>query len=87
MLYYKPLASCRSPSALKRPDRSKKCHCLQFAKCIASLLHYYKLLLPSHEFRTIDRKKHICFLFFDKTVNQALKYKSNSIFLRHKLLR
>ena len=26
----KPLASCRSPTALKRPDRSKQCHCLQF---------------------------------------------------------
>ena len=22
----------RSPTALKRPDRSKQCHCLQFAK-------------------------------------------------------
>ena len=22
--------SCRSPTALKRPDRSKQCHCLQF---------------------------------------------------------
>ena len=37
----KPLASCRSPTALKRPDRSKQCQCLQFAKCIASSLHYY----------------------------------------------
>ena len=24
-----PLASCRSPTALKRPDRSKQCDCLQ----------------------------------------------------------
>ena len=30
MLYLKPLAFCRSPTALKRPDRSKQCHCLQF---------------------------------------------------------
>ena len=43
MLYLKPLVSCQSPTALKRPDRSKQCHCLQFAKCIASLLHYYKI--------------------------------------------
>ena len=27
-----PLASCWSPTALKRPDRSKHCHCLQFAQ-------------------------------------------------------
>ena len=27
------LDTCRSPTALKRPDRSKLCHCLQFAKC------------------------------------------------------
>ena len=32
MLYIKPLASCRSPTSLKRPDRSKQCHCLQFSK-------------------------------------------------------
>ena len=38
MLYLKPLASYWSPTALKRPDRSKQCHCLQFAECIASLL-------------------------------------------------
>ena len=31
MLYLKSLATCRSPTALKRPDRSKQCHCLQFA--------------------------------------------------------
>ena len=30
MLYLKPLASCRSPTALNRPDRLKQCHCLQF---------------------------------------------------------
>ena len=30
-----------SPTALKRPDRSKQCHYLQFAKYIAGLLHYY----------------------------------------------
>ena len=24
------IRSCRSPTALKRPDRSKQCHCLQF---------------------------------------------------------
>ena len=30
MLYYKPLASYWSPTALKRPDRSKQCHCLFF---------------------------------------------------------
>ena len=30
MLYSKPLASCRSPTALKKPDRSKQCHCLKF---------------------------------------------------------
>ena len=24
--------------ALKRPDRSKQCHCLQFAKCISRLV-------------------------------------------------
>ena len=24
-----PLASCLSPTALKRPDRSKQCHCLE----------------------------------------------------------
>ena len=28
------------PTALKRPERSKQCHCLQFSKCITSLLHY-----------------------------------------------
>ena len=38
------LASYWSPTALKRPDRSKQCHCLQFAKCIAGLLHYYTFM-------------------------------------------
>ena len=47
MLHQKPLASCWSPTALKRPDRLKQCHCLQFAKCVASLSHYYeKNLFP-----------------------------------------
>ena len=32
------LTSCQSPTALKRPGRSKQCHSLQFAMCIASLL-------------------------------------------------
>ena len=31
MRYQKPLASYRSPTALKRPDRSKRRHCLEFA--------------------------------------------------------
>ena len=39
------LASCRSPTALKRPDKWKQCHCLQFAKCIDSLLHLLKKLI------------------------------------------
>ena len=29
-LYLKPLAVCWSPIALKRPDRLKQRHCLQF---------------------------------------------------------
>ena len=37
---------CRSPTALKAPDRSKQCHCLQFAKCNAGLLYYFKSLSP-----------------------------------------
>ena len=36
-LALKHLAFCRLPTAPKRPDRSKQCHCLQFAKCIVSL--------------------------------------------------
>ena len=36
-----------SPTALKRPDRSKQCHCLQFAKCIPGLLHYYTVTILS----------------------------------------
>ena len=32
MLYLKPLACCGSPNALKRPNRSKQCHCTQFAQ-------------------------------------------------------
>ena len=39
MHYLKPLASSRSPTALTRPDRSKLCHCLQFAKLI-KFIHY-----------------------------------------------
>ena len=35
-----------SPTALKRPDKSKHCHCLLFAKCIASLLHHFRSLRP-----------------------------------------
>ena len=31
------LASCRLPTSLKRPDRSKQCHCRQFAQ-IASFV-------------------------------------------------
>ena len=31
---------CRSPTALKAPDRSKPCRCLQFAECNAGLLYY-----------------------------------------------
>ena len=43
MLYQKPLASYWSPTALKRPDRSKQCHCLQFAK-----VHPWPLALLFH---------------------------------------
>ena len=32
MLYLKPPATCWSPTALKKPDRSKQCHYLQFAQ-------------------------------------------------------
>ena len=32
MLYLKPLAIGGSPTAMKRLDRSKQCHCLQFAQ-------------------------------------------------------
>ena len=32
-------------SVKKRPDRSKQCHSLQFAKCIPGLLHYYTGLI------------------------------------------
>ena len=28
-------------SALKRPDRSKQCHCLQLAECIADLIYLF----------------------------------------------
>ena len=38
MLYKKPRASCRSPTALKRPDRSKQCHRLPCAKFVFILL-------------------------------------------------
>ena len=34
MPYLEPLGICRSPAALKRPDRSKQCHCLQFAQTV-----------------------------------------------------
>ena len=34
MLFRTIRSSCKSPTALKRPDRSKQCHCLQFAKCL-----------------------------------------------------
>ena len=37
MLHLKPLATCRSSTSLKRLDRLKQCHCLQFAQC-ASLV-------------------------------------------------
>ena len=32
MLYLKPLATFWSPTALKKFDRSKQCHCLHFAQ-------------------------------------------------------
>ena len=31
MIYQKSVAPLRSSTALKTPDRSKQCHCLQFA--------------------------------------------------------
>ena len=43
----KPPASRRASTALKRPNRWKQCHSLQFAKCIASLLHHYNTFLMS----------------------------------------
>ena len=61
MLYYKPLASCRSPTALKRPDRSKQCHCLQFAKCIASLLHFFTNALNSRLFAKLCKESDFMF--------------------------
>ena len=37
------IAFCFLPShsALKRLDRSKQCHCLQLAECIAGLIHLF----------------------------------------------
>ena len=32
MLCLKPLATCWSPTALKRPGRLKQCHCLQISQ-------------------------------------------------------
>ena len=34
MFYLKPLATGQSPTALKRSDRLKQCHCLQFAQSV-----------------------------------------------------
>ena len=33
---------CRSPTALKRPDRSKQCHCLQFERFCLALIKSYR---------------------------------------------
>ena len=52
MLYEKPLASHWSPTALKRPDRSKQCHCLQFAKNKGAL--QFHLLLQIRLFSSED---------------------------------
>ena len=35
----KAFSFCSFTNCTERPDWSKRCHCLQFAKCIASLLH------------------------------------------------
>ena len=47
VFYQNPQASCRAPTALKRPNRWKQCHCLEFSNCITSLLHYYNTFLMS----------------------------------------
>ena len=54
MLYKKPLASCRSPTALKKLDRSKQCHCLQVAKC---LLYCFRIdEITKREFNLLFKK-------------------------------
>ena len=46
------LASCRSPTALKRPDSSKQWHCRQFAK-FQSILSFIRC--DDNKFRPIRR--------------------------------
>ena len=63
MLYLKSLATCRPPTALKRPDRSKQCHCLQFAEsaslasCITTKISF-RVPMPLINRQTIKNKQH-----------------------------
>ena len=45
MLYLKLVATCQSPTALKRPGKSKQCHCLQFGQSGSMLFpNFLKIL-------------------------------------------
>ena len=63
---FRPIRSLWSPTALKRPDRSKQCHCLQFAKCIAGLLHYYTYFeLVSKLFHANQNKSNVYMTLYE----------------------
>ena len=59
MLYLKPLASCRSPTALKRPERSKQ--------CLYFLIYESNLFIPESKkvspflFVLLSFSFHLCF--------------------------
>ena len=54
---FRPIRSlqcCRSPTALKRPDRSKQCHCLQF--CYVHIQFVYRTSHVASRFKA-DTKR------------------------------
>ena len=42
-------AFCRSPTALKKHDRSKQCHCLQFAQITVNHNRIYNFYIPQRK--------------------------------------
>ena len=71
MRYLKPIASCWSPTALKKPDRSKQCHCLQFAQTKSDQQTYAHFL--QQDIKAKELKNMAKLVRFKSNLNRKVK--------------
>ena len=73
LLYLKPLATCRSPTTLKAPDKLKKCYCLQFAQILRNCLKCCKIEFFDPQRVKLDVHRMHCYIILSGFVRFFLE--------------